>query len=307
MTTPWINDGLATVPYLTLAEFKSMPTFMDYENLISGGSQAQQDAELYNVLLRASGWADNYCEQRLQAHVVYEQMRTEMDSRGRIYLHPKNTPVRQITGIAYGSEFQNLTELTDLTQIWIEDSRGIVVSVIPYRGMFTGSLEFGGVPFSGAPVFVELRYIAGYANTTLSGSVSAGGTSLPLADPTGLQPPTTGMLGTLTGSTARIWDPQNEEAVTVASGYTQGNTTVPVSSGLQFAHSAGAGVSELPPEAKQAVCALAVALLCREDVTDEEPFAGSTYGPALRRGGGGTAGGLVDTAWGLLDPYRRIR
>lgn len=306
MTTPWVNDGLATVPYLTLAEFKAMPTFIDYANLISGGAAAQQDAELYNVLLRATGWCDSYCEQRLQAHVVYEQVRTEMDRHGQIYLHPQNTPIRQITGLAYGSDFQNLTTLADFTQVWVEDSRGVVVSVIPFRGNWAGSLEFGGSPGRGGQCFVQFQYVAGFCSTTLAEPCAAGDRSVTVTDPTGLQPPATGLLGTLQGSTVRVWDPGAEEAAMVASGYTQGAVTVPLAAPLLSAHGAGAGISEMPPEVKQAVCSLAVAFMMREDVSDEDPFSSTPFGPSARRGEG-AAGGLVDTAWQLLDPYRRIR
>jgi hypothetical protein len=306
VTTPWVNDGLATVPYVTLAEFKASPTWIDSENLIEGGNQGQQDSELYNVLLRATAWVDGYCEQRLQAHSVYEQMRAEMDRHGRIYLHPQNTPVRQITGLAYGFNFQNLTVLEDLTQIWIEDSRGIVVSVLPMRGTFSGTLEFGASGATGGQVFVEIGYVAGFGNSTLTAPATSGQSQVTVADATGFQPPFTGTLGLLAGSTARIWDPGFEEAVTVAAGYVQGATTIPLAATLQNNHSTGTGISELPPDIKQAVTALAVAYLCREDVTAEDPFGSTPYGPTLRRGTG-QAGGLVDTAWQLLDPYRRIR
>jgi hypothetical protein len=306
VTTPWVNDGLATVPYLTLAEFRAMPTWIDNSNLIENGAQVQQDAELLNVLLRASSWADNYCNQRLQAHLEYEQMRAQMDRHGRLYLHPKSTPVRQVTGLAYGFNFQSLTVLEDLTQIWVEDSRGIVASVIPLRGMWSGSLEFGGSGFSGAECFVELQYVAGFANTTLAATAAQGASSLTVTDPTGIQPPASGTFTTLSGSTLRIFDPALEEAVTVSTGYEQGQATVPLTGELVNTHAAGAGISELPPEVKQAVCCLAVALLMREDVTAEDPFPSTPFGPTLRRGRG-QAGGLVDTAWQLLDPFRRIR
>lgn len=307
MTVPSV-EGLLTIPYVTVAEFRASPTWLDTDDLIPAGAPAQQDAELYNVLLRASSWADNWCGQRLSAHSAYEQTRARVDRWGRIILHPSNVPVRQVTGVAYGTDFQNLTELTDLTQTWIEDARGIVVSSVPWRGTFSGTLEFGSVPPSGGEVYVAFQYVAGYAVTTLASPATAAQSSIVVANATGIQPQSTVLFGTLPGSTLRVWDPALEEAVTVGTSYTAGATTVPLSAPLINSHVTGTGVSELPPEVHQAVIELAVALLMRENVTDEEPFAGTPYGPTTRQSAaGGAAGGLVDHARELLEPYRRVR
>ncbi len=70
-------------------------------------------------------------------------------------------------------------------------------------------------------------------------------------------------------------------------------------------HAAGAGVSELPAEVHQAVISLAVALLCREDVSDDEPYRGTPFGPTVRKSTkGGKAGGLVDHAEHVLHRYK---
>lgn len=302
-------EGLLTAPYVTLPEFKAAPTWLDVDDLIPGGVGSQQDEELYNVLLRASGWADDWCGQRLGAHTAYEQARTRVNRNGLVYLHPSNVPVRQVTGIAYGADFQNLTALTDLSQIWVEDARGIVVSMLPLRGTWAGSLEFGAIPASSqVQLFVAFQYTAGYGCTVLSEDVDADATSLPVYDPAGFQPPSTTAIGTLAGSTVRLWDPGFQEAVQISSSYTAGDTPLLTTSGVRYSHSAGAGISEMPPEIHQAVIAMAVSLMMREDVSDDEPFAGAPYGPALRRSAaGGKAGGLLDNAYELLEPYRRVR
>jgi hypothetical protein len=307
VTTPAV-EGLLNAPYISLNEFRAAPTWIDTQDLIPGGATANEDDEMTNVLLRASAWADSYCGLRLGAHQSYEQTRARVDRQGVIKLHPSNVPVRQLTGLAYGSDFQNLTQITDFTQTWIEDARGIIVSSIPWRGSWAGSLEFGSAPPWGGEVYVVYSYVAGFASTTLASPANAAATSLTLADPTGLQPPNTTLIGTFGSSTARIWDPGLEEAVTVAPGYTAGANPVPLVSGLLNSHDTGTGVSEFPAEVHQAVIALAVALLMREDVADDDPWPDAQYGPAARRSGsGGRAGGLVETAWQLLDPYRRVR
>lgn len=313
MTSPYV-EGTLVQPYVTVAEFRAAPTWLDSKNLIEGGNDSQQDAELFNVLLRASQWADNFVGQKLGAHTAFEQMRARVDKTGRIILHPSNVPVRQVTAMAFGADFQNMQTLTDFTQVWIEDSRGIIVSAIPWRGSWSGSLEFGLVPCDGSEVYVQIQYIAGYGCTVLGATVSAGGTSLTVKDATGFQAPqapSTGLSLTLPGSTARIWDPDNEEAVTVSA--IAGNTLT-LSSALINSHTVAAtpagqvGISEFPPEIHQAVISMAVALMMREDVTSEDPFGGTPFGPATRRAGsGGQAGGLLDNAYELLEPYRRVR
>jgi len=321
MTVPAV-EGLLTAPYVTVAEFSAAPTWLDADDLIEGGSAGQQAGELYNVLLRASQWANEYCGQRLSAHTALEQTRVRVRRDGTVYLHPSNVPVRTVIGVAYGSDFQNLTALTDLTQVWVEDARGIVVSMIPLRGSFAGTLEFGSVPRDGSiQVFVQYQYVAGFASTTLTATAASGTDALSVADPTGLQAPSTTMFGTLAGSTARIWDPVNnagtsggEEAVQVAPGYVAGSNPVPLVANLANTHTVGAGpagqvgVSELPASVHQAVICHAVALMLREDVSSDEPFAGVTFGPSARRSRkGGKAGGLLDHACTLLEPYRRVR
>lgn len=307
MTTP----AILTEPYVSVAEFRASPTWLDSSNLIESGSQIQQDAELYNVLLRASAWADNYCRGTserpwFKAHTVTEQCRARINRYGQVFLHPSDVPVRAVTGFAYGADFQNLTVLSSLTQVWVEDGRGIVVGIIPNRGSFA-SIEFGPVTAPGGEMFVQYQYVAGYAVTSLSATVASGATSISVNDGTGFIAPSTGLLGTLAGSVARIWDPGLEEAVQVAATYTTGSTTVPLSAALKNNHVAGASVSELPAEVRQAVITYAVALMMREDVSSDEPFGRTPFGPSTRSSSGPPSGGLVFNAQEMLNPYRRVR
>jgi hypothetical protein len=308
-------EGLLTAPYVTLAEFTAAPTWLDSQDLIPGGTDDQQEEELYNVLLRASDWADTYCGLRLGGHTAFEQARVPVDRWGNALVHPSDIPLRQVTAFAYSSNFQDMITLSsgDLaSQVWIEDARGFIVATIQNQGAYLGSLQFGGVRASADEAYCQFQYTAGYATTVLAADADAGATSIVVSNPAAIMPPATpvgnGLAISVPGSTLRIWDPGLEEAVTVTSGYTAGDTTVPLSGALLNSHAAGAGVSEMPPAVHQAIVALAVALLMRQDVTSQEPFAGTPYGPTLRRSSsGGQAGGLVDTAWQLLDPYRRVR
>jgi hypothetical protein len=306
LTTPLI-DGLLTVPYVTVDEFLASPTWLDNQDLIPGGDDQQQEAELYNVLLRASGWACRIAEQPLHAHTVIDQDRFPVDRWGNIYIVPPNTPVRQVNAIAYGGNFQDLSLLSNLSaQTWIEQQKTIVVSQVPNGGAYLGSLQFGGTRPGADEVYVQYSYVAGYCSTFLTAAASSGTSTLTVADPTGLQPPVTGgLIGTIPGSVARIWDPGFEEAVQVANGWTAGTNPVQLAGNLLNNHEAGASVSELPPEVHQAVGELAVGLLMREDVSEEEPYSRTPFGPTVRESSsGGKAGGLVDHAREVLLRYR---
>lgn len=317
MTTP-LNEQLLTVPYVGVDEFRASPTFMESQNLIPQGSAAQQDAELYNVLLRASKWAWKHCKQPLHAHLVgAERDRVRIDRRGRIHLHPRNFPVRSIVGLAYGPDpglMNVLANASQVTTTWVEDQRGLVIGLLPQGGAFLGTLQFGTPPSDGGLVFVEYSYIAGYANTYLTADSAASSPNLTVADPTGFLPPQTNLLGNLYGaSIARIWDPGVEEAITISQTYTQGANPLVLSANTANAHTHtgapkfGPQVSELPADVRTAVTAMAVALLMRDDVTSSFPFPGSPGPVARRSAGGGKAGGLIDEAERLLDPYRRTR
>lgn len=300
MTTPTAPaDRLLVAPYVTVPEFRAAPTWIDSDDLIPGGTSSAQDEELYNVLIRASAWADTQTNPGfgLGASTVTEQLRARAMRDGTVAIHPSKAPVRQVTGVAYGGDPGSLTAASDLSGVWIEDGRAILAAIPSRAGFAAAGLEFGR-PTPGGRMYVRATYTAGYATTVLAADVTAGATQVTVTDPAGIFP----------GDVLRIWDPGVEEAVTVAAGYTPGSATVPFAGALANAHATGAGISGMPPEVHQAVIAYTVALLLREDVSSQEPFAGAEFGPAARRSDtGGRAGGLVDEAERLLVPYRRVR
>lgn len=290
-------EGLLTEPYVTVPEFRAAPTWLDSDDLIPGGTSTKQDNELYNVLLRASAQVDTTVMQRLGGHTAVEQLRSRTDRQGMLSIHPSNNPVRKVTAVSYGPDPTSLTALTDLSGVWIEDARQVTVAA-PTRANWAGFLQFGPPAGPSGLTWMQLTYTAGYASATLTGTANSGTSTLPVSNPAGIMP----------GDVLRVWDPGVEEAVTVAAGYTVGSTSVPLASPLTQTHSAGAGVSGLPADIHQAVICHTVALLLREDVASEAPFADSQYGPSARRAtSGGKAGGLLDEAERLLMPYRRVR
>ena len=107
--------------YLTVAEYKNAPTAIDYNNLVVGGSAAQQDAELAAVIQRASSWIDIYVNQPLIAQNFTEQSRTRMTQEGYMVISPDYNNVVAINSLSYGPTPTNLTVVgaTALQSCWL--------------------------------------------------------------------------------------------------------------------------------------------------------------------------------------------
>jgi hypothetical protein len=285
--------------------FKAYPTWLDLDNLVPGGIAGVQDDVLADVLLAASDWAVGECgDMLLHAHLVRgENLRTRASAGGRLYVKPRDIPVRQVVSLSYGWDPSTMVPLAlpDST-MWVEDGRE--VSFVPGGGLsFTGpAIQFGVSPALGLKAFIDWTYVPGYPSTVLSAPASAAAMSVTVADPTGILP----------GDVLRIFDPGLTEALTVASTYVPAiptipptPTAIPLAAATANAHVAGTGVTEMPRKILQAVIAYAVALLMREDVSAVEPA--SPFGPAARTTGSertGQASGLVNDARGWLASYR---
>jgi len=283
-------------PYITLDTFKQAPTALDYTNLVVGGNQAAQDAELSNAILRASSWIDQYCEQVIGATVDTEQMRARINRDGQLILHPKSYPIVALTSLKVGYNQQSLTAVPDCSVAWLEDQQ----IVFPYANANLtwsnqGALSFAAGSTAGNRVYCQYSYVNGYAITTTASALTAGATSLTLVDATGLLP----------GSTFTLFDGELTERVTVASSYTFGSATVPLTSPLVNSHLAGISASALPAAIQEA-CILATAsyLKVRGDsalVMGMGNRVGSSVGFTSLQGPD------MEHAKELLKPFRVIR
>lgn len=307
---------LLVVPYVSVPEFQAAPTWLDLDDLIEGGTAAQQEAELYNQILKASAWADNYVQQSLKASYVVENLQCRVDRMGRIWVHPSYVPIRSISALSWGFDLWDMQPVTNFNTTpgsgaysWIEDSKGVIVILSGLNSASGGpQIQFGGPPPATTQVYVQIEYVAGYGHGVLTEASSAGSSTLVVDDNMGFQAGFTSYAGNPYGaSVARIWDPGNEEALTVE-GVT-GTTDLSFTSATLYNHQAGVNISELPAEVKQAVIQYACGLLLREDVSNDLPFPGSP-GPSAanrRSESRGVAGGLITEAERLLSPYKRVR
>lgn len=289
-----------TVPYLTTATFRASPTFLDSGMLNVGSiAAADQDAELFNQLLKASAWASNtICNMPLHAHFNTENLRLSVGRDGLLKWLPTDLPVRSVTAFSYGYSpgVANLRPVTDLTGQWIEGDAQVVMPFGPLGPGFS-TIQFSP-PAAGGVLYTQWTTLAGYPNSTLAAQANVGAVAVIPKDVTGILP----------GDVLRIWNPGKEEAVTVAPGYVPGAASVPLTAALAFTQPAGAGISMMPPDVQQAVINYTVALLMRPDSTAEDQFPDGAPPSSVRsRDPRKSSGGLITEAISLLRAYARVR
>lgn len=281
--------------YLTVAEFKNAPTSLDINNLVSGGNQAAQDAELANVILRASSYMDEYLNQNLVAKRNTETQRVRINNQGYVALHPNNNPIIALESFLYGASPNNLQTLTDPSQCWFESQQVLVpLSQMAATYSSAGPLSFG----SAAPrqqLFTQYTYVAGYVNTTIV-TATAAATSLTVASG----------LGIMAGNQLRIYDGASSELVTVASTYTYGSTTVPLTSALVSTHATGVAIGNLPNAIKQAAILITSAFIrIRGDKSNTMQITTRAQGSEIT--GATRYGTELQLALDMVNLYRRIR
>lgn len=288
---------LLTIPYLTLDEYRYAPTAIDLDNLVFDSQDPEvQDAELANVIARASSWADTYCNQVLGATTETEQQRSRVSNDGSIRFHPRFSPVVALTDFNYGYP-TNMATLGDCSVAWIEDQEIIIPNAQLGTWTSQGPLSFGA--YNGGPgnqMFLRYTYVAGYTNTLLASPAVAGATTITVKNGTGIT----------AGQILSLYDGLYTENVTVASTYTFGSTTVPLTSALVNSHLVDVSVSALPPAIKQAVILITTAFLkVRGDSSMTMAIATSANQTAVT--GSSRYADELALAATLLNSYARIR
>jgi hypothetical protein len=281
-------------PYITVAEYKAAPTAIDYDNLVVGGNAAAQDAELANVILRATSFMDEYLNQNLNASTQVENQRARFNGNGYLIIHPNNNPVISLQSMSYGTDPNNLVALGDPSKCWFEDQQIIApLSQLATTYSSQGPLSFG----TGTPrqqVFVRFNYTSGYVNNLIA-SATAAATSMTVQTADGIVP----------GMQLRIYDGASSERITVASNYTYGSTTVPLASALAYSHSSGVTFGNLPQTIKEACILITTAFIKIRG--DNSLTMNVTTQPNGNVAGATMYGGEIAIALKMLDLYKRIR
>ncbi|MFE2712215.1 hypothetical protein ACFXKI_09555 [Streptomyces mirabilis] len=296
---------MPATPYVSAAAFRAHPTYLDLDGLVSGNPiPAAQDAELTNLLLQASAWADNECDQPLGAHLYTQSTRVRTDRAGMLRIHADHGPVRTVTALSYGWSPTSMTAV-DSPSLWVEDGSNLVITLGGSSTAWSGSLQVGFGAGPGTETFVRVSVVAAYVATQLSAAATAGATSISVADPTGIE----------SGGSYRIWEPGREETVTVspqwqppAASSMPAPATVLLAAPILFDHEIGHDVSGLPADARLAVVLYTISLLMRPDTSAEDEFPDSSTNSSTRgKDSRKTGQGMVDEARRILASYGRVR
>ena len=263
--------------YLTVAEYKNAPTGVDTGNLVPGGTQAQNDAELANVIARASSWMDQICRQILAPTTDTERHRVRPGRLGQLYVKTDCFPIIRVTALKYTADPRGGWTSFDL-------AAGTIVVGDTFFEAFVDAA-------SSWSYWVEFTYENGYPNTTLASSASAGATSIVVASSLGIYP----------GQELTIYDAERTETVSVSPSYVSGST-IQITGTLANSHSSGVAVSALPPAVKEAAL-LATSLLIRnrgaEALVLDEATGTRVAGPELPLMNRGDYSALVN----MLAPF----
>lgn len=285
-----------STPYLTTDEYRNAPTAIDIDNLVFGSTDPDvQNAELANVIARASSWIDTYCNQILSSTIDTEQQRVRMRPDGTLRVHPDNYPVIGLLSFAYGTDPNNLIVAQDCSVAWLENQE-IIFPIASISTTYTsqGPLAFG---FPSAPrveTYVRYTYVNGYANTLIV-TATAGQTSLTVENGAGFK----------AGGQYKIYDGLKTENIVVDSSYVFGSTTIPLVAPLVYSHSPGISISGLPPAVKQAAILVTTAMLKVRG--DNSMVMNVTTQPSVAIDGSQNIGQDMAMAKELLATYRRIR
>ena len=242
-------------PYLTSTEYNNAPTAMDVNNLIAGGSAQANATALTETINRACSWIDQFCLGAwgsLTATQNTENARVWGNRYGQIVVHPKYWPILSVDAVSYAPMGAGIpssgASITPSGNVWIEPMQFVISSsggtTAWTSGGLTGNWGWGGggIGVGTCEYFVNFTYTNGWPNTTLAASVAAGATSIQPSNVTGIYP----------GTPLTLYDLPLDEPAVVASTYTIGSSTVPLTAPLQYAHSTTATVTNLPPAIKQA-------------------------------------------------------
>jgi hypothetical protein len=285
------------VPYLSVAEFKAEPTGLDLSNLVEARGQVDQDTALAALIATASAVADNYCfgaYGTLCATTETQSGQIRADRHGYFRVHPRFWPIIAINSFSVGSTPANLTPLTlSAENCWIEESSFVITQGTISSVTTQGPLEFGMRAMPGYRQFAQWTYVNGWPNLFLAADAAQGAQSIVSSvTPEGI----------FAGTQLNVWDPPNDEVVTVDASYVAGSATIPLTAPLAQAHVKGTNVSNLPKSIKRAVVLLTTGAI---RLRGEVGFSIAQDGPPEVEKGSAREQDMGE-AYELLSPFRCV-
>lgn len=183
--------------YLTLQEFKNAPTTIDCSNIIPGGTQAQNDAELTNIIRRASSWVNQICKMpTLEATTNTETKEVTMNNSGLIRVHPDMMPIITLrNSVQYRVSPASSWIPLPLSYIQVFDRYFVIYNLnatgisptlaqqFPAFGYYT---PYRMRNLQRIPLTIQYTYVNGYPNTLLNANVTAGSNTIIVKNSTGM-------------------------------------------------------------------------------------------------------------------------
>jgi hypothetical protein len=305
--SPTVNSLFKRQPYIGLSEFQNAPTAVATNKLVPNGTSAQSSQALADVIMRASGWIDEYCfhssDGTLAASVSVESSPVRAKN-GAIRLICKYRPILEVQGIALGQNANQLSSLTTNPGIRVD---GKIITIPPTNlgGGIPGDYLPGLVAGWGGYWYASWSYVNGFPHTALAANVDADASSI-VVEPT--LPDGSSVCGIYAGTQLTIFDGVNTE--TVVASAAPSTTTIELAAPTQYAHTLPAApdtirVSSIPRAVEQACISLTSCLIkvrgMRGMVMPTAPGTGTPSKQAVAQ-----AGGLADQelAYELLKPFR---
>lgn len=279
--------------YITVKEFKNAPTGIDFMSIIPGGTEAQNDAEIYNILVRASAWVDEICKQKtLEATVNTEIKQVTLNRNGLVNVHTSMIPIAELLYIQYRISPVGPWNPIPLDYIQAYNRYFTIYNLSP-ASAFTVPESYGYTTpqrmrdIQQIPIIVKYTYVNGYANTLIAENVDMGTSIITLMKVTGVY----------SGQSLTIYDGEKTESVVIDE--TNGSQ-VTLTSPLLFDHFKDTAISAIPASVKQATILLASYLIKERGAFTIAMGETSASGVVNRRDASD-----VDTAKRLLYKYVR--
>jgi hypothetical protein len=239
--------------YVTNSEFANSPTGLNLTNLIPAGYTADEQQAVTRLLQRASEVVDRECQQSLYAETRTDIFRVWPDVDGNLVIRARKFPVTQVVSMQVRTSPQ--AGYVDVNPDSIQIDPGLYPQLVRSYGCY-------GYYRARGPVTVQMTYVAGFVNTTITQASQNGDMTLTVADATGI---TAGMV-------LPIEDGANSENAIVQS--VSGNV-VQLASACTM-HQKGTGVSLVPQIAKLATVMVATFLLNERSSGEVEIGYGTT-------------------------------
>lgn len=182
------TSAVRNVPYITPDMFKlHARAGVQVESLAPKGNPADQDAALEGFIEQASSWMDEQAEMTFAASLDVWAGQVNADRQGYVEIYPRFKPVIGLAAFSIGPQPDQLRAADSFTGAMVIEN-GFKIPTFPGLGTWSseGPIQFGGVGAPWGDAFCQYSYVHGYPVTTLTAALTAGATSIQVADTTGI-------------------------------------------------------------------------------------------------------------------------